>query len=82
MFKCSFCKFEANRPCEWKRHITLLKHQRAIRKNKKLREEEHNMNINLLLELKRIKVILKMNKLEAELRELKQELEGLELETY
>ena len=80
MFTCSLCKLKTNYPSEWNRHINLTKHQKIVKKNKELAKEEHIKNTNLLLDIKRNKVIVKIIKLSAELRELKEELEGLKLE--
>jgi len=74
------CKLKTNYASEWKRHINLLKHQKLARKNKELFKEEHIKNKAILLDIKKNKVIVKINKLEAELLELKEELEGLTLE--
>jgi hypothetical protein len=80
MFTCSLCKLKTNYPSEWKRHINLTKHQKIVRKNKEFAKEEHDKNTNLLLDIKRNKVIVKIIKLEAQVRELKEDLEGLTLE--
>jgi len=80
MFTCSLCKFKTNYASEWNRHINLTKHQKIVRKNKEVANEEHIKNTNLLLGLKRNKAIVKINKLEAELLELKEYIEGLTLE--
>jgi hypothetical protein len=80
MFTCSLCKLKTNYPSEWKRHINLTKHQKIVKKNKELAKEEHDKNTNLLLGLKRNKVIVKIIRLNAQLLELKEELEGLTLE--
>ena len=80
MFTCSLCKFKTNYPSEWKRHINLTKHQKIVRKNKEVANEEHIKNTNLLLGLKRNKILVKLNKLEAEMLELKEDLKGLTLE--
>jgi len=80
MFTCSLCKFKTNYASEWNRHINLTKHQKIVRKNKEVANEEHIKNTNLLLGLKRNKILVKLNKLEAEMLELKEDLKGLTLE--
>ena len=63
MFECSLCKFKTDHPSEWKRHINLTKHQKLIRTNKNLYKEEHDKNNNLLYDLKRNKLKIKINKI-------------------
>jgi len=80
MFTCSLCKFKTNYVSEWNRHTNLTKHQKLARKNKELSKEESIKNKTLLLDIKKNKLIVKINKLKAETLELEEDLAGLTLE--
>ena len=80
MFTCSLCKFKTNYVYEWNRHTNLIKHQKLALKNKELSEEESIKNKTLLLDIKKNKLIVKINKLKAETLELEEDLAGLTLE--